>query len=65
MRSIRLWPSVSPSPDAASRDNSRSAGVDIAAILEELCAMRNRQAVTNVMCYVFRNDVCSTLFTEV
>ena len=64
MRSVRLWPSVSPSPDAASRDASSSAGVDIAAIFEELCAMRNREAMTNVMCYVFGNDVCSTLFTE-
>ena len=29
MRSIRLWPSVSPSPDAASRGSSGSTGVDM------------------------------------
>ena len=63
MRSIRLWPSVSPSPGAAVR-----------AIQRELRKMRstlpcwirmsclNRNAVTNVMCYLVRNKVCSILF---
>src|ERR1022692_1447308 len=39
IRSIRLWPRVSPSPDATSRGSSCCAGVDIAAILGELFAM--------------------------
>src|SRR6266496_5862770 len=35
MRSTRLWPRVSPRPDATSRDPLCGAGADIAAILED------------------------------
>ncbi len=64
MRSMRLWPRVSPSPEATSGASRYGSGDEIADVLVELCVMLNRFVVTNVMCYVVRNTVCSILLDE-
>src|SRR5256885_16448571 len=52
MRSTRLWPRVSPSPDTASRDSSCDGWIDMCAILLEPCAIfeLNDRDLRNVLC---------------
>ena len=51
MRSTRLWPSVSPSPDAAKRESDRCAEVESATALLEPVVIRkpNHRDQRNVL----------------